>query len=164
MKFRLIVVLSCLFLLCTSSVAQDGSENYVLTVRKLPNAEYEAVISYDTDVFCFLAVTPAASVEVIGSEVRIVSPVSDKPIYCFTPPPPYYYFEETALIGDLAPGNYTVTWVQPEAFSLSTPLGVGLSGESSIPSNSTWALFLLILGILAVAHFSPRLNLRSKPT
>jgi hypothetical protein len=163
MSVKFLVIFSLLFLLCTNSFAQIEPDQFALSVRQLPSGEYEAVMIYGTDVFCFLAVTPASSVEIVGSEVTIKSPESDEPIYCITPPPPYQFFEETALIGELGPGNYTVSWIQPEAFSLSIPLRVGVPGDSPIPSNSTWALALLILGVLAVAHFTPRLRVRSGP-
>lgn len=154
MKIRPLLFCSVIFVMFFSSYTQADPERYVLTVRQLPNDEYEAVVSYNDDWYCFLAVTPASSVEINGFEIIIKSPLSDQPIYCLGPVPPINYFEETAYIGDLAPGNYTVTWDQPEAFSLSTSFEV--DGYSPIPSSSLWSLLLLGLGVLVVANSTLR--------
>jgi len=149
MNVKWLVMVSLLFALSFSAFAQTASDSYILTVRQLPNSEYEAVINYDNSGHCFVIVTPASSVEVIGSNITIQSPEAENPVYCIGPVPPIIEYEETALIGELPPGNYTVTWVQSQAFSLSTQLDA--DGYSPIPSTSAWALILLILGVLAVA-------------
>jgi len=99
------------------------ADDYVLTVRQLPNAEYEAVITYDNTIYCFTDVNEPSSVEVIGAEVNIESP--GNPVApCIDPVPPIIVYEQTADIGALVPGSYTVSWNQPDAFSLSIPLTV----------------------------------------
>lgn len=161
MNVKLIVIISFLFLLCASSVTQAGSQQ--LSTRQLPSGEYEAVITYSNQDYCFIIVNSPSSIQVIEYDVLITSPGPDI-ITCIGKAPPEILYEKTALIGELAPGKYTVTWNQDRSFSLSTLLGVGVSGESPIPSSSTWALILLFLGVLAVAHLSLRLRPRSKPT
>ena len=156
MNVKLIAAISFFFLLSTTSFAQDDSE--YLSVRQLPNSEsYEAVLSLDSTV-C-VQVNPETSVTVVGSEVTIESPWIEQFPCIFIPPVVYY--EITAYIGYLAPGKYTVTWSQPEAFSWST-LAV-ISETGAIPVNALWALLLLTLGVLAVAHFTPYLRSRSGP-
>lgn len=101
------------------------ADDSVLTVRQLPGTQnYEAVLSLDSSV-C-VQVNQDSSVTVAGSEVTIVSPWIEQLPCIFIPPITYY--EITAFIGYLAPGNYTVTWSQPEAFSWSTSLAA-----SSVP-------------------------------
>jgi hypothetical protein len=159
MSNKPIIVFSFLFLLFTSSITQASS--YALTTRQLPTGEYEAVVTYDTGGSCFVEVSPASTVDIVGFEISIISPEHAIPPLCLGPILPIEYFEKRAHIGPLAPGQYTVSWMQPRAFDLSTSLQI--PGESPIPSNATWALILLILGVLAVAHFTPRLRARSGP-
>lgn len=152
----MIVIISFLFLLCASSLAQDDSE--YLSVRQLPNSEtYEAVLSLDSTV-C-VQVNPETSVTVVGSEVTVESPWIEQFPCIFIPPVVYY--EITAYIGYLALGEYTVTWTQTDTFSWST-LAV-ISELGAILVNSPWALLLLVLGVLGVAHFTPSFRARSGP-
>lgn len=157
MNVKLIAVCTFLGLLFVSSIVQAGS--YQLTVRHQPSGNYEALISYDTDVFCFVPVNPASSVQINGFDIVIQSPEYTGQILCITPSPPIQYYEETTDLGALPPGNYNISWDQPQAFSLSTSVSLPLPNR--IPSNSTWALVLLILGIMAVALYVPRLRTHS---
>lgn len=147
MIIKLLFLVSLFVGLVASGSAHAGS--HVLTVRQLPGAEYEAVVTYDNNSFCDPTVNPASSVQVVGFEVKIESPGLD-PILCITPTPPIIVFEVTTHIGHLAPGNYTVSWTQPNSFSLSTSLLATGSAFSEVPSTSNWALILLLLGIYLV--------------
>ena len=149
MKIRIIFFCSIFFMMFFSSFAQAGS--HVLTVRQLPNDEYEAVITYDRWE-CRSDVNPAASIQYVDSNVYIESPPLG-PVGCITPLPAEY-IEATTNIGYLASGNYIVYWEQPGTFSLSTRLSAG--GYSPIPSSSFWSLLLLALGVLVVVHFTLR--------
>lgn len=139
-----------LIMLCIGSSAQAGEPT--LTIHQFPNTEYEAVIKNDTDVFCFVKVNPSSSVIVTGTKVLIESPANEFPVVCIEPVPPTKYFEESAHIGVLTPGVYTVSWVQPGDFSLSTQLRVSELNPDPIPSSSLWSLILLALVILAVSR------------
>ena len=141
-----LVFASLILLFLFGPVAVAGE--YQLTTRQLPNGEYEAVINYDTDIFCFVTVSPASSVEIVGFEVLIESPEHAIPPICIEPIPPIQYYEEVAHIGSLDPGQYTVYWTQPRAFTLSTTLRVG---DARIPSSSAWSISVIILSILAIA-------------
>lgn len=146
MKIRPLLFCSVFFVMFFSSFAQ--AKSHVLTVRQLPNGEYEAVITYD-QWECRSDVNPAASIQYAGSNVYIKSPPLGL-VGCVTPPPAEY-IEVTTNIGHLAPKNYIIYWEQPGTFSLSTRLNA--SGYSPIPSSSLWSLLLLSLGILMVVHF-----------
>jgi hypothetical protein len=128
------------------SIADDEE----LTIRHLPNGNYEAVLSLNTGM-C-IQVNPASSVQVVGSEVLVESPSSVQiPCVFF---PQIFYYEMTALIGELAPGQYHVTWTQPDNFSWSTSYDV--RPPSKIPTSSLWSLLLLVLGVVAVAFSAIR--------
>jgi len=146
-KFKKIILF--LFLAAICNYSQAARDSYELSVRELPNGEYEAVINYSTNMFCFTEVKPATSVEISGSDILIKSPDTNNPIFCFEPVPPIYEFEATAYIGPLEPGIYTVSWDQPRTFALS--ISFNTMRNHAIPSGSPWAIFLLALGMLAVA-------------
>ena len=158
MNVKPLFIISFIFLLCVSSIAHAGSHQ--LSTRQLPSGEYEAVITFSNQDYCFINVNPPSSIQIIEYDVLITSPGPDV-ITCIGKAPPEVLYEATAIIGELAPGKYTVTWNQERSFSLFTLLRV--SDASPIPSSSTWALFLLILGFLIVAYFTPRLRPRSGP-
>lgn len=158
MNVKPLFVISFIFLLCVSSIAQAGSHQ--LSTRQLPGGEYEAVITYNNQDYCFFSVNPPSSIQVIEYDVLITSPGPDV-ITCIGKTPPKVVYETTAIIGKFAPGKYTVTWNQNRSFSLSTSFEV--EGYSPIPSNSLWSLLLLALAVLVVVHFKLRLRCSTAP-
>lgn len=151
--------LFCVLILCLTvfSIAANAGSDY-LSVRQLPDGKYEAVLSLNSKI-C-VQVNPASSVQINGSEILIVSPPKEQLPCIFVPPITYY--EETAYIGDLARGNYTVTWSQEGAFSWSTSFAADRA--SAIPSNSLWSLLMLIFSVLAVAMLVIRSRSSSSQT
>ncbi|MBT8353796.1 MAG: hypothetical protein KJO60_04680 [Desulfofustis sp.] len=145
-------------LIVLSFGSQALADDSVLSVRQLPDQTYEAVLSLDSTI-C-VQVNPASSVQVVGSEILIESPSSEQLPCIFIPP--IVYYEVTALIGELAPGNYTVTWSQPGAFSWS--ISYLVRSASPIPSSSLWSLLLLIVGVLVFVRqsFYSRTQLKLK--
>jgi len=147
-----VIFLSALFI--SSFVNAAAPE---LTTRQLPNGEYEAVVSYDTDVFCYVPVNSPSSTQVSGFEVLIQSPPYGPPYLCIEPVPPITFYETTALIGMLPSGSYTVSWVQGEEFALSSQLNVpAYSDLKPIPSSSFWSLLLFGLLVLLFAYREQR--------
>jgi len=162
MIVRPLLLISLLGAFLISGLAHATS--HVLTVRQLPNSAYEAVINYDSSDFCDPTVNSASSIQIVGFEVLIESPPLNA-ITCITPVPPTIFYEKTANIGVLAAGNYTVSWVQPESFSLTTPFiasGSASQAPSAIPSSSPWSILLLVLCVLAVAHMTTRASMTRK--
>jgi len=145
----LFFVLSVITLLLSNPTFAGDEE---LTLRLLPNGSYEAVLSLNSSI-C-VQVNPASSVQVDGFNILVVSPTRAQLPCIFIPPITYY--EMTALVGELAPGKYSVTWDQPENFSWSTTYIV--KGPGAIPSSSTWSLILLVLGVFVVAGLTFRLK------
>ncbi len=140
MKTQFLV--SCLIaMLLSSSAWADEPE---LWVRQLSNGTYEAVLSLNS--FICVQVNAASSVQVDAFEILIESPTTEQ--FPCVHRPPIVYYELTAAIGELVPGNYTVTWNQPGNFSWSTTFLV--KGPAAIPSSSIWSLALLILGLLVL--------------
>lgn len=130
--------LTALFIGSTAS-----ADELVLTVRHATNTQdYEAVLSHDGSV-C-VQISPASSVQVRDSGVIIESPLLEQ-LPCILVPP-ITPVEVTAYIGELAPGNYTVTWSQPEAFSLSTAMetswvpciGCDSLTQAPYPETGSW--------------------------
>lgn len=113
----------------------DGSGEPVLSVRQLPNSDYEAVVTYGTDQFCFFEVNPASSIQIMGNSISIESSAADVGI-CIEPSPPFFVFSQTAELGALAQGEYTLDWVQATDFSLTTTFQVsGLPPEPIANAN-----------------------------
>jgi len=158
MKTRLLLFCSVFFIVFFSSTAQASS--HVLTVRQLPGGEYEAVVTYNNQDYCFFNVYPPSSIQVIEYDVFITAP-GPEIITCIGKAPPMIQYEQTAIIGELAHGKYTVTWNQDRSFSLTTTFEA--EGYSSIPSSSLWSLLLLALGVLTIAHFRLRARRSTAP-
>ncbi len=140
-------VLSVAAMLLTNLSFADDDE---LTLRLLSSRNYEVVLSLNSTM-C-VQVNPASSVQVDGFNILVVSPTREQFPCIFVPPITYY--EMTAPVGELAPGEYSVTWDQPDNFSWSTTYIVKEPG--AIPSSSTWSLILLGLGVLVVAGLALR--------
>jgi len=112
-------------LVCLAFPAHSQSE--YLSIRPTPDQAFEAVLSLNTGL-C-IVVQPVESVEVTGSEILIESKPYEMPPCIGTIPPPTYDYERTAYIGELSPGQYTVTWNQAGSFNLSASVTVsGLQG------------------------------------
>jgi hypothetical protein len=124
------------------------AESSYLTVRHLDSQDYEAVLTIDVRI-C-VEVGDVVSVDVSDLNVRIESAWREQ-VPCIIVPPVNSH-EVTAYIGPLAPGEFIVTWDQPEAISQSIIYEV--DGHSPIPSSSFWSLLLLTLGVVAVGRLA----------
>lgn len=159
MKVRFIIVLFCFFMVFFSSFAQASS--HALTVRQLPNNEYEAVVTFSNQDYCFVVAYQPSSIQVIEYDVLITSPGPDG-ITCIGKAPPELLHETTAFLGELRPGKYAATWNQDRSFSLTTSFEV--KGYSPIPSSSLWSLLVLAFGVLVVVRFTLRSRHSTAPS
>lgn len=151
MNKKLLIVISFLFALSISSMSRAEDLSYLSVRHVTASQDYEAVLSLDNTV-C-LQVSDVSSVQVVGSDILIESQQMDQLPCIFIPP--IVAYEKTAFIGSLAPGQYTVVWSQPGAFSFSTSFDAS-QNLNRIPANSPWALLLLVFGVLVFARFSIR--------
>src|SRR5690554_2023153 len=131
--FTVLILLLLSVALSSQAFAQsdppDRSGEPALSVRQLPNSDYEAVITYGTDQYCVISANPPSSIQIVGNDISIESPAGET-VPCIGPTPPLYVFEQVAELGALAKGEYTVEWVQASAFSLTTTFEVsGLPPE-----------------------------------
>lgn len=126
-----------------------------LSVRPSSGGEFEAVIRYDAHL-CNAHVNPASSVERSGNTFNIVSP-EWPPGACLGPIPPFFV-EVVAPLGELEEGEYTVSWVQPGMFDLSTQYVAASSAGTvfEIPAMGFFGALMLIAGIV----LSLRLTMR----
>jgi len=123
-------------LICFSFPAHSESE--YLSIRPTPDRAFEAVLSLNTGV-C-IDVQPVEPVDVTGSDILIESTPTD-PLPCIgTPVPPIVYYEKTAYIGELAPGQYTVTWNQTGNFNLTASVTVSELQGPYVPCVGCGAL------------------------
>src|SRR5665811_140217 len=88
----------------------------------LPDHTFEAVLSLNTKQ-C-IDVKPVELVEVIDSDILVESTPWEMPPCIGTPIPPFFDYEKTAYIGELAPGQYTITWNQTGSFTMSASVTV----------------------------------------
>jgi hypothetical protein len=132
----------------------SGSESreiqFDLSVRQLPNHQFEAVLAYDINA-CGPLVSTNPTVTKTPSKVSIVS--APQGLLGCIEIGPIEIVELVANIGNLAPGEYLVRWSQGPVFSISIDILVLQDGSNvrpgkPIPTTSTWAMLLLILGIL----------------
>lgn len=115
-----LVCASLLTLLFFSFPAYSDSE--YLSIRPLPDHTFEAVLSLNTRQ-C-ITVKPVESVEVVDSEILVEStPFEPLPCVGLLRGTTVDY-EVTAYIGELAPGQYTVTWNQTGSFTMSASVTV----------------------------------------
>lgn len=92
------------------------ADDFSLSARQLPSAEYEAFIGYTHD--CVgLEVTNPESVEITGNDIFIKEDSPGLPPCGIVPPPPVPA-EAGVIIGFLEPGDYTLTWEQTGDFTL----------------------------------------------
>jgi len=154
-NLKSILAVLCLLVLFANN-AFPASTSIALTARQLPNKEYEAVITFSSLDYCIVEVNTPSDIQISTSEVLIESP--EGVVLCIGKAPPEVIIEETANIGYLEPGNYTVSWTQGRNFSLSTQLLVSRPDVNPIPLGSPWALILLVFGILAVVRPALRLS------
>ncbi len=128
------------------------ASNEFLFVRTAVGGGYEVVVQGTVENVCQGIITNTPQVMINGFSIQIET-INVPLLPCFIPISPPRVYSVVAPLGKLTPGQYSITWSQPDFFTGSIQFNVSTSSPFPVPTLSPMALIFLSGLFLSIFYY-----------